>query len=190
MTDDSLLVRAREGDPTAFLVLYERHCDPIFRFCRRMLGSTATAEDVTHDCFVAIMTQPLRFDPARASLRTYLCAIARNLSLRRLQAEGRVVAEEEGDEPTVERQVLDELLEDEMAQAVQSAIAALPALQREVVILVEYEERSLAEAAEIVGAEIGTVKARLHRAREGLRKKLASLGRATFGKPMDAGGRP
>jgi RNA polymerase sigma-70 factor (ECF subfamily) len=65
------------------------------------------------------------------------------------------------------------LLEGERSAAVQEAVASLPPLQREALILFEYEGESLAEIARIVGADTGTVKARLHRARERLRRALA-----------------
>ena len=56
-----------------------------------------------------------------------------------------------------------------------AAVAALPRLQREVLVLATFEEMSAAEIAAVVGADIGTVKARLHRARETLRRILAPL---------------
>ena len=63
----------------------------------------------------------------------------------------------------------------EIAQIVADAVGALPLLQREVLILAEYEELSLEEIARAVESEIGTVKSRLHRARENLRRMLAPL---------------
>jgi RNA polymerase sigma-70 factor (ECF subfamily) len=175
LNDPGLLARARDGEELAFLLLYQRHRDTVFRFAYRMLGSVEAAEDVAHDCFVSLMTHAVRFDSSRASLRTYLCGAARNLSLKRLRDEGRTLEEEALSEPSDEPQALDLLLADEAARQVQAAVAALPPLQREVVILVEYEDCALAEVAEIVGAEIGTVKARLHRARQGLRARLVGL---------------
>ena len=174
-TDQTLLARARDGEEQAFLLLYERHRDPVFRFACRMLGSVEAAEDVAHDCFLGLMTQPLRFDPSRASLRTYLCAAARHLSFKRLRSEGRELVGEAVHEPAIDGPALTNLLEDEVAREVRSAVSALPPLQREVVLLVEYETLPLAEVAEIVGTELGTVKARLHRARESLRRRLGSL---------------
>src|SRR5437867_2277983 len=63
----------------------------------------------------------------------------------------------------------------EIAQIVADAVGALPLLQREVLILAEYEELSLEEIARAVESEVGTVKSRLHRARENLRRMLAPL---------------
>jgi RNA polymerase sigma-70 factor (ECF subfamily) len=174
-SDLPLLARARDGEEGAFVLLYERHRDPVFRFAYRMLGSIEAAEDVAHDCFLGLMTQPLRFDPARASLRTYLCAAARNLSFKRLLAEGREVAGDGVREAAIDGPALTNLLEDEVAREVRIAVGGLPPLQREVVLLVEYEGLSLAEVGEIVGTEVGTVKARLHRARESLRRRLRPL---------------
>ena len=64
---------------------------------------------------------------------------------------------------------------DDIAEIVGEAVRSLPPLQREVFILAEYEELALDEIARAVDSEIGTVKARLHRARENLRRMLAPL---------------
>ena len=68
---------------------------------------------------------------------------------------------------------LSKLLDEELSAEVRKAVADLPVLQREALILFEYEELSLAEIAAIVGADVGAVKARLHRARAQLRRMLA-----------------
>ena len=176
MNDDQLLKRASQGDETAFLLLYERHRAALFGFVYRMLGAVEAAEDVTHDCFLSLMRQPGRFDSTRASLRTYLFAAARNLVLKRFRDAGQEVtveglAEELQMPNTYEP--LHQLLNEELSSKVRQAIASLPPLQREALILFEYEGLSLAEVATIVGTDIGTVKARLHRARERLRRLLA-----------------
>ncbi len=67
------------------------------------------------------------------------------------------------------------LIDEERASAVRHAIARLPALQREALVLFEYEELSLAEIAAIVEADTGTIKSRLGRARANLRRMLAPL---------------
>lgn len=70
------------------------------------------------------------------------------------------------------RDVLDGLLAAERSELVREAIASLPPLQREAVILFEYEGLSLENIASVAGAEVGAIKARLQRARESLRKRL------------------
>jgi RNA polymerase sigma-70 factor (ECF subfamily) len=64
------------------------------------------------------------------------------------------------------------MLDEELATHVKEAVFSLPPLQREAVILFEYEGLSLSEVAEIAGTDVGAIKARLYRAREGLRRFL------------------
>lgn len=176
MTDDRLLQRASRGDEAAFLELYERHRDAVYRFAYRLLGEAAVAEDIAHDCFLSLLRQPAKFDATRASLRTYLLAAARNLSRKHFRdAGGEVNSEEIFEELRAPERAgpLSRLLTAELSGEVRRAIESLPALQREALVLFEYEELSLAEIALVVGADVGAVKARLHRARQNLRRVLA-----------------
>ncbi|HEU4510339.1 MAG TPA: RNA polymerase sigma factor, partial [Pyrinomonadaceae bacterium] len=88
-TDELLLQKAVDGEQAAFLELYERYRQPIFRFAYRLLGSVELAEDVTHDCFLSLIRKPENFQPERASLKTYLYAAARNLALKHFRNQGR-----------------------------------------------------------------------------------------------------
>ncbi len=176
MTDENLLIAAARGDEAAFRLLYERHRTVVYRFAYRLLQSIEVAEEITHDCFLSLIKKPTRFDATRASLKTYLCAAARNQAIKHLR---RSDSETNWDELTTEPQTneswnpLKQVIGAELATVVRQAIAELPPLQREAVILFEYEELSLAEIALVVSADVGTVKSRLHRAREKLRQRLA-----------------
>ena len=178
----------------AFLLLYERHRTPVFRFACRMLGSATQAEDVTQECFLQVLRRPEAFRAERASLRTYLCAIARHLTLKQLRRRGQ---ETVLDDPPEEASrgpgapggdPLSTVIEEEAAVAVRTAVEALPPLQREAVVLFEYQELSLADIAAVCDVDVGTVKSRLHRARERLRRTLAPL-LAGAAAPADPGGR-
>ncbi len=174
-TDELLLQRAGDGDQAAFLELYDRHRQPIFRFAYRLLGSVEAAEDVTHDCFLSLIRKPENFRPERASLKTYLFAAARNLVMKHFRNQGREadmeeVAEEPQDSPR--RGPLRRLLDEELAAQVRDAVMSLPPLQREALVLFEYEGLSLSEVAEVAGTDVGAIKARLYRARVGLRTFL------------------
>jgi RNA polymerase sigma-70 factor, ECF subfamily len=174
-TDEFLLQRAVAGDPAAFQQVYERHRDSIFRFAYRLSGRVETAEDITHDCFLSLITSPGNFRPDRASLRTYLLSAARNQWLKQLRKLGREFALDEFGEDeyvAVSKQPLTGLLDDELAFLVKEAVSNLPPLQREALVLFEYEGLPLSEIAGMVGADVGAVKARLHRARERLRASL------------------
>jgi RNA polymerase sigma-70 factor (ECF subfamily) len=176
-TDESLLARARAGDEEAFLSIYTRHRVAMYRFACRLLGDSSAAEDVTHDCFLSLFKHPERFDPARgASLRTYLFAAVRHLSLKQFRrAAQETLIDEAADEQSAPdaEQPLSRVLEAELSAAVRAAVESLPALQREVLILFEFEDLSVQEIAVVVGAEANTVKSRLARARAGLRRTLA-----------------
>jgi RNA polymerase sigma-70 factor (ECF subfamily) len=176
-TDESLLARARAGQEDAFLSIYTRHRVALYRFACRLLGDAAAAEDVTHDCFLSLFRHPERFDPSRgASLRTYLFAAARNLSLKQFRRAAREpLADATADERSApaDEQPLSRVLEAELSAAVRAAVENLPALQREVLLLFEFERLSLQEIAVVVGAEVNTVKSRLARARASLRRTLA-----------------
>ena len=190
-----LLLRAGRGDEAAFLLLYERHRTPVFRFACRMLGSATQAEDVTQECFLQVIRRPEAFRAERASLRTYLCAIARHLALKLLRRRGQeTVVDDPPEEPSgggprvAGRDPLSTVIEEEAAEAVRTAVSALPPLQREAVVLFEYQEMSLADIAAVCDVDVGTVKSRLHRARERLRRTLAPL-LAGVAAPPDPGGR-
>lgn len=176
-TDAQFLERASRGDEEAFLVLYRGHRDTVFRFAYRLLGSVEAAEDITQDCFLSALKHPDRFDERRASLRTYLCAAARNLAMKHFRRAGREIAVEETAEDYAyvyaPEQPLRKLLDEELTETVRRAVAELPPLQREALVLFEYEDFTLGEIAAITGADTGTIKARLYRARECLRRTLA-----------------
>lgn len=154
-----------------FREAYQRHKGVLYRFARRMTGSSADAEDIVQDSFFALWRNASRFDSNRGSLRSFLIGVSRNLVRQRLR----------GDRP------YDELEEDswlcgpidlaglERAEMVAHAVAALPPNQRETLILAEYEEMSLEEISCATHAQLAAVKSRLHRARENLRRMLAPL---------------
>ncbi len=174
-TDEVLLKRAGEGDQTAFLELYDRHREPIYRFAYRLLGEVEKAEDVTHDCFLSLIRKPENFRPERASLRTYLFAAARNLALKHFRSTGRETGlDDMAEEPQLSPRhtPLRKLLDEELAAEVRRAVFSLPPLQREALILFEYEGLSLNEIAEITAADVGAVKGRLYRARASLKGLL------------------
>jgi RNA polymerase sigma-70 factor (ECF subfamily) len=174
-TDELLLQKAVDGDQAAFLELYDRYRQLIFRFAYRLLGSVELAEDVTHDCFLSLIRKPENFRPERASLKTYLYAAARNLALKHFRNQGREAGMDELTQEPQEsprRGPLRRLLDEELADHVREAVFSLPPLQREALILFEYEGLSMNEVAEIACTDAGAIKARLYRAREGLRRSL------------------
>lgn len=159
-----------------FQSIFSAHKDAVYRFAWRMLASPEAAEDVTQDCFLELLRAPQRYDGERGAMRPFLLGVARNLVLKRWRAENRWSTLDE-DVRTTEQP---DAVARDLAERVASAVRSLPPLQREVLILAEYEELTLEEIAAAVEAEVGTVKSRLHRARDNVRRLLAPLGRSVW----------
>lgn len=150
---------------------FDEHKDAVYRFAWRMTNSAPAAEDIAQEVFLALVRHPRRFDPVRGTLRAFLFGVARNLALKLWREENRwSVLDDEGTSVQEVR-----VGQHEVSMIVGEAVRALPPLQREVLILAEYEELSLEEIALTVESEVGTVKSRLRRARENLRRMLAPL---------------
>jgi RNA polymerase sigma-70 factor, ECF subfamily len=156
-----------------FRSLYGQYRDPLFRFGYRLTGSVEVAEDLVHDCFVGLFRGG--YDEGLGSIRTYLYSSLRNLCRKHYRDSGREVLTDESDGSATTEGPLEILISHETAAAVQSAVGALPLLQREALLLFEYEELGLAEIATVVNADVAAVKSRLHRARVTLRKLLPAL---------------
>ncbi len=150
---------------------FHMHKDVLYRFAYRMTGSRSLAEDVVQECYLALWRRPGAYDPLRGAVRAFLLGIARNLILKRWRDER---PHEPLDAESSVCQPVD-LPAGERAVFVAQAIARLPPLQREALILAEYEEMPLEEIARATGAELAAAKSRLHRARENLRRLLAPL---------------
>ena len=170
-----MVIEDRTVSEADFTAIFHEHKDFVYSFAWRMTGSFTTAEDVAQDCFVALWRAPERYDADRGSMRAFLIGVARNILLKRWRVESRWGPL---DDDAFLAEPLDPLRR-EASELVGQAVQSLPPLQREALILVEYEEMTLEEVARAVSAEIGTVKARLYRARENLRRMLAPLRKST-----------
>lgn len=177
-SDDDLLRRIREGDEQAFLYLYRQRHNALYRFALHMAGSSSVAEDITQEVFLVLISDTSDFCPSRGSLSAYLFGIARKLVLRYLQRNHMDIAlvdlseEVFSNRPKVNNDPLEDITKREGIEALRRAVLALPRRYREVVILCDLEETDYADAAEILGCPIGTVRSRLHRARALLMEKL------------------
>lgn len=182
-TSDAELLRwMLAGNAAAFAQIYQRWQATIYRFALRLSGSVALAEDVTQEVFLALMRDGGQYT-GRGSFVAYLLTIARHSVWRRLQRERRFTAwetVEDSDDALLRDDSCDaadplaDLMRNELTCAVRMAVQSLPLHYREVVLLCHLHELSYAEAAEVIGCEIGTVCSRLYRARALLAKSLAA----------------
>jgi RNA polymerase sigma-70 factor (ECF subfamily) len=182
LADDELLRLAGSGAEEAFGVLYQRRQAAVYRFALQMSGSSYIAEDVTQEVFLLLLTGSSSYDAGRGTLASYLYGVARRLVWRRM-AQSRshfplaVVEGEDGRTPehlVASSEVERDLARDESLRSLRRAILALPAGYREAVVLCDLHELSYADAAQVLGCAIGTVRSRLHRARALLAERLAA----------------
>jgi RNA polymerase sigma-70 factor (ECF subfamily) len=172
-SDQALVRKTAAGDREAFAALYRRHQGSVYRFARLMTGSSATAEDVVQEVFLALMKDAARYDASRAALTTYLFGTARRVTRRRLLRERRFVEiDVDNGGAEVVPDVSDALERKDALQRLREAIVSLPSRYREVVILCDLEGVTYDMAAASIGCAIGTVRSRLHRARQLLATKL------------------
>jgi RNA polymerase sigma-70 factor (ECF subfamily) len=177
-SDTELHRAALAGSGEAMATLYRRHGSLVYRFTLRMSGDALIAEEVTQEVFLALMRQLARFDPQRASLGTWLCAIARRQLWKHLGrlGEGAPADAEDGSaeiEPPGDSPVM-WLIRQEAVEAVRLGVDELPPQFKEVIVLCEFEEMSYEQVALILEIPVGTVRSRLHRAKARLAKLLCA----------------
>ena len=178
--DVRLMQLAGTGDMAAFERLVERHQRLVIGTVGRMLGAQADAEDIAQQVFLRVWKNASRYVP-QAKFTTWLLKITRNLvfnEMRRRSRHPQVPLQpdtEEEERPLRDENAVapdDSLLDEELQQAVDAAIAKLPETQRMAVILRRYEELSYEEIAEALDQSVSAVKSLLFRARTELRERL------------------
>lgn len=181
MGDDSeCMTRLAKGDGNAVRELYQRHGRALLRFSSAMCRSRQAAEDMVHDTFVALMREPVSFDPAQGTVFGYLCGVLRHRVSRHFRQQKRWVAlDTENDSSPAHASEAsgpaEEIARSEITAAFRRAMLELPLQHREVIALCDLEELPYATVAGILDCPIGTVRSRLHRARALLTIRLASL---------------
>ncbi len=163
--DEELMMAFQKGSTESFSELFLRYRDPLFGFFRRRLSNRTRAEELTQECFLAVLQGAERWEP-RATFRTYLYAIALKLTAaeyRRSQREPQHTsdADEVGQSNATEADL-----------GVRRAVAALDTEHREVVLLREFEGLSYEEIAVALRIPLNTVRSRLFRARMSLKELL------------------
>jgi len=166
-TDRHLMERFRAGDREAFTALYRAHHPAIFRFAFHMTADRVKAAEITQDVFVWLIHHAEDYDPARGELGAFLFGVTRKFLHRSRRNESRFVSFDEAAD-----RALPDRADDSEAVELRRAIAALPERYREAVVLCDLEGKSYEEASVLLQCALGTVRSRLHRARELLGKKL------------------
>jgi RNA polymerase sigma-70 factor, ECF subfamily len=184
-SDESLMLRYRDGDVRAFELLVTRHRKALFNFILRFVRDTAQAEDVTQETFLRLVKGADAYE-RQAKFTTWLYTIARNLCVdasrrgkhRKAASLDAPIGDEDGSATlldfvadggaAVDRQAQSR----ELAVRLRQAIEALPDEQREIFLLREVADLQFNEIANVVGCPENTVKSRMRYALEKLREAL------------------
>lgn len=176
-SDETLIARIAGGDRVAMQVLYARHHVRVYRFVLRIVRNEATAEDLISEVFLDVWRQAGKFE-ARSAATTWMLSIARFKALSAMRKR----SEDELDDAAAER-IEDHADNPETALAkkdkgalLREALNGLSTEHREVIDLVYYHEKSVEEAASIIGIPEATVKTRMFYARKKLSELLREQG--------------
>jgi RNA polymerase sigma-70 factor, ECF subfamily len=175
--DASFLLLIAQGDKQAMHMLFDRYKARVYRYALRLTNNSAVAEDVVSEVFLTVWRQSARFE-GRSKVSTWLLAIAGNLaatllSRRPLEGLDQGVADsipDLADDPEVTIAKLQEKKE------IAACLRKLSPPHREIIDLIYYHDKTVAEAAEIIGVPKSTVKTRMFYARNAIAHLLEQRG--------------
>jgi RNA polymerase sigma-70 factor (ECF subfamily) len=180
--DRADMQRLAAGHDAALNSLMERHAGPVFQFLFRMLNDEEDANDLAQETFVRVYRHRQHYDGGKFTTWLYTIAsnLARNEYRRRSRHPNVSLEAESGDEGKALRETLqcsaatpnEQLEKDESQRVVRSAVNGLPDDLREAIVLCEWEDMSVADAAAVLNTTPKAVESRLYRARQRLREKL------------------
>ena len=168
-----LLQRVRdEADPAAFAVLFRHFAPRVKAFLMRSGTGAALAEECAQDVMAVLWQKAHLFDPARASVATWVFTIARNRRIDALRRAQRAEPEalDWGPEPAPDQ--AEAMVVQEETARLGRALVALPAPQRTLIERAFYGELSHSEIAAETGLPLGTIKSRIRLALEKLRRRM------------------
>ena len=180
-SETDLVIRAREGDAAAQAELAERHRQALFFLALQLMGNRDDAMDVAQEALLRFFRTLHRFD-CRRPVRPWLFQIVRNRVVdiyrrRRVRRHDSLDATDEEGNAFIE--LVDHTADperdatrSELRVRILQALSELSRIQREILVLRDYQDLTYAEIAETLNIPIGTVMSRLHGARKKLRQKL------------------
>lgn len=174
--------RVKKGDQQAFGELIDLYQHKVYQICFRMIGNRHEAEDLAQEAFLRAYLNIDSYDSDK-KFSSWLYRIATNLTIDRLRKKkpdyylDAEIAGAEGLTMYAQLSADDDLPEDqvvslELQETIQAEILQLPPKYRSAIVLKYIEDLSLKEIGEILNIPVATVKTRIHRGREALRKRL------------------
>ena len=175
----ALIGRVAEGDQDALTTLYDATNRFIYGLLLRILGNTATAEEVLLDVYVQLWKQAARYDRQRGNPRAWLVMMARSRAIDRMRAEGQAARHgaqlEEAATIAATHDAETMATKAEMQRLVCTSLETLSQEQREVIELAFYSGLTHSEIAAHLKQPLGTVKTRLRRGMIKLRELLGPV---------------
>jgi RNA polymerase sigma-70 factor (ECF subfamily) len=177
MADEELMALVADADADAFEVVYDRHIGVAYSLAHRICGSGPAADDACQDAFLSVWRSASRYDPRAGSVRSWLLTVVHHRAIDRVRSTARRRAGIAGDEEATLRVAANDdtelgALQRLDREEMHGLVAALPAEQRHAISLSFYSGYSNSEVARILGVPIGTVKSRMRRGLERLRRAL------------------
>lgn len=180
--DLQLIERCKRGEQTAYTRLLRKYQSAVYNLCRKMVRNPDEARDLTQEAFVKTFSSLDRYNPVYA-FSSWLYKITANLCIDHLRKQHMKLCSIdeplESEEGSIPRQIEDpgrkpdEITEhSELQHAIQDAIGKLPPHYRVILVMRHQEQLSYEEIASALDIPLGTVKARIHRARESLKAFL------------------
>ena len=178
--DDAAVVEQSWQDPVCFGILFDRHAPYIYRYIARRVGRDAI-DDLVAETFIGAFASRQRYDLAYRDARPWLYGVATHVisSHRRQELRQLRIAHAVWSARAVlghADSVAADITAQSLSEPLGNALAALAAGDRDVLILIAWEQLSYDEVARALDIPIGTVRSRLHRARASVREALARLG--------------
>ncbi|MFD2442544.1 RNA polymerase sigma factor SigW [Bacillus sp. CGMCC 1.16607] len=179
------ILQVLKGDQDAYGELVEIYKDKVYQLCYRMLGNRHESEDIAQEAFIRAYINIHSFN-IDLKFSTWLYRIATNLCIDRIRKKKPdyyLDSEVSGTDglnmyshiPSTTDMPEKELESLELEETIQREIMKLPDKYRSVIVLKYIDELSLNEISELLNLPIGTVKTRIHRGREALRKQLRNV---------------
>ena len=179
LRDEDVMLNYQKGEVQAMDELLRRYKNPVYHFAYRLVGNAAEAQDIAQEAFLRVHEHREDYEP-KGKFSTWIFTITHNLTVSRLRKkkwwaiwprrddDAGSLVEFASSDPSPD----DLASSNELSGVLKKCVQSLPFLQREALILREYQGLDYEEISKILHKSLGTVKTLIHRARQNLKVRL------------------